>query len=245
VGNPTNARRCPHCHTAFTMDGVNFENLHLRFERPRPGPPGRMPEPGYVPEKSFTSLSLDTLLCPSCKGQIIWLNETENVLDGRGYVGPLKSFQLLWPRNPKRPMPPGVPEPLASDFREAHDTLSISPKASAALSRRCLQALILSQEGIKDHNLIDQVKKLLARNKIPAHLAADLDAIRNVGNFAAHPQKDLNTGEIVDVEPGEAEWTLEVLEALLIFYFVELPKSEARRKALNEKLGSAGHKPML
>jgi Domain of unknown function (DUF4145) len=142
-------------------------------------------------------------------------------------------------------VPNGVPEPLASDFREAHDTLPISPKASAALSRRCLQMIIQTQEGIKDRNLVDQVKKLLALNKIPAHLAADLDAIRNIGNFAAHPQKDQNTGEIVDVEPGEAQWTLQVLEDLLKFYFVELPKSEARRAALNQKLGEAGHKPML
>jgi hypothetical protein len=138
-----------------------------------------------------------------------------------------------------------VPEPLASDFREAHDTLPISPKASAALSRRCLQAVIQDKEGIRDRNLVDQVKKLLDLNKIPAYLARDLDAIRNVGNFAAHPQKDQNTGEIVDVEPGEAEWTLQVLEDLLTFYYVELPKSVARRNALNQKLSDAGHKPML
>ncbi len=89
---------------------------------------------------------------------------------------------------------------MASDFREAHDTLPISPKASAALSRRCLQMLILDQEGIHDRNLIDQVKELLARNKLPAHLARELDAIRNVGNFAAHPQKDQSTGAVIDVQ---------------------------------------------
>ncbi len=134
---------------------------------------------------------------------------------------------------------------MASDFREAHDTLPISPKASAALSRRCLQMLILDQEGIHDRNLIDQVKELLARNKLPAHLARELDAIRNVGNFAAHPQKDQSTGAVIDVQSGEAEWTLEVLKALLTFYFVDLPESRARRDAFNAKLKAAGHKPML
>lgn len=66
-----------------------------------------------------------------------------------------------------------------------------------------------------------------------------------MGNFAAHPVKDLNTGELVEVEPGEAEWTFQVLEELLAFYFVELPKSKARRDALNEKLKNTGKGPLL
>ena len=108
-------------------------------------------------------------------------------------------------------MPANVPAALAADYREAHGTLSISPKASAALARRSLQAIIRDQEGIKERTLFEEVKKLLAMNKIPSHLAQDIDALRNIGNFAAHPQKDLNTGEIVDVEPNEAAWTLQVL----------------------------------
>jgi Domain of unknown function (DUF4145) len=244
MSDPIKARACPYCHINFSIDGVNAEDTHLRFGRPRPGP-GRLPATDYVPEKSFITLDLISHLCPSCKGQIIWINEIENVLSGPQYIANVISSRLLWPKHPVCQVPTDVPEPLASDFREAHDTLPISAKASAALSRRCLQMIIRDQEGFGDHNLIDQVKKLLARNKIPAHLADDLDAIRNIGNFAAHPQKDQNTGEIADVEPGEAEWTLQVLEDLLTFYFVDLPKSAERRKALNQKLSDAGHKPML
>ena len=47
------------------------------------------------------------------------------------------------------------------------------------------------------------------------------------------------------VSQGEADWTLHVLEDLLTFYFVELPKSVTHRTALNQKLSDAGHKPML
>jgi hypothetical protein len=60
-------------------------------------------------------------------------------------------------------------------------------------------------------------------------LAAELDAIRNFGNFAAHPQKDRNTGGIVDVSAGEAERTFEVIDNLVTCYFVEIPKCEARK----------------
>ena len=46
-----------------------------------------------------------------------------------------------------------------------------------------------------------------------------VDAIRNIGNFAAHPLKDMTTGIIANVEPGEAEWSLDVLEALFDFVY--------------------------
>jgi hypothetical protein len=71
-----------------------------------------------------------------------------------------------------------------------------------------------------------------------------IDAIRNVGNFAAHPLKDTNTGEIVEVEPGEAEWLIEVLEALFDFTFVQPKRLEERRKKLNAKLTTLGKPPM-
>ena len=138
----------------------------------------------------------------------------------------------------------GVPEPLASSSREAQDVLPISAKASAVCCL-CLQALIQAQEGIDDRNLFDQIRRLLALNKLPSHLASDLDAIRTVGNFAWHQQKDQVTGAVIDVQPGEAEWALAVLKALLTFYYVELPEGQARRDAFNAKLRAAGQNPML
>jgi hypothetical protein len=56
--------------------------------------------------------------------------------------------------------------------------------------------------------------------------------------------KSTNTGEIVDVEPGEAEWNLDVLDSLFDFYFVQPAISAARKAAVNAKLKEAG-KPEL
>jgi hypothetical protein len=142
-------------------------------------------------------------------------------------------------------LPCEVPENLARDFQEAFQTLEISPKASAALSRRCLQTLIRTQLDIKKRTLFAEVEALLATGRIPRYLAEDLDAIRGVGNFAAHPEKDSNTGEIVQVEPDEAEWTFSVLEKLLNFFYVEEPRSIQKREELNAKLEGAGKGPIL
>jgi hypothetical protein len=48
----------------------------------------------------------------------------------------------------------------------------------------------------------------------------------------------------VEVEAGEAEWNLDVLESLFDFYFVEPTKAAIRRAELNRKLKEAG-KPEL
>lgn len=53
-----------------------------------------------------------------------------------------------------------------------------------------------------------------------------------------------NTGLILGVEPGEAEWLLDVLEALFDFYFVRPARLTAKRDALNKKLAEAGKPPM-
>ncbi|QEH36131.1 hypothetical protein OJF2_46910 [Aquisphaera giovannonii] len=241
MSNPHETKECPYCGIIFSLEGVNAEHSIFNFKRFTPGGgPSR-----FVSPDVYISYSSTNHLCPSCKGKIIWLNEIENSRIGDHHMSTIKSITLLWPKHPLCHVPTGVPEPLASDFREAHDALPISPKASAALSRRCLQTIIQDKEGFSERNLIDQVKKLLALNKIPSHLAIDLDAIRNVGNFAAHQQKDQSTGDIIDVQPGEAEWTLEVLRALMTFYYVDLPESQARRDAFNAKLKAAGQKPML
>ena len=62
--------------------------------------------------------------------------------------------------------------------------------------------------------------------------------------FAAHPIKSAHTGEVIEVEPGEAEWLLETLEGFFDFYFVQPAKLEKKRDALNKKLEEAG-KPQL
>jgi len=75
---------------------------------------------------------------------------------------------------------------------------------------------------------------------LPTLLRDGIDAIRNVGNFAAHPNKNTSTGEIVDVEPGEAEWLLHVLEGLFDFFIVRPKQMAAKKAALNRKLIGMG-----
>ncbi len=152
---------------------------------------------------------------------------------------------LVYPKASGRPLPPPqVPREVAQDYREACLVLADSPKASAALSRRCLQDILREKAGVKSSSLFNEIQEVLNSGQLPSYLADDLDAVRNIGNFAAHPIKSQNTGEVLPVEPGEAEWNLDVVEALFDFYFVAPARAQARRDALNSKLREANKPPM-
>lgn len=171
--------------------------------------------------------------CPECLESIIYL---ENKLPG---VGTQKHF-IAYPAAASRPIPSEVIDPYRKDFAEAAAVLPYSAQASAALSRRCLQAVLKDKGGATKRDLIHQIDEAIAKGGLPAAIADQLHAVRNIGNFAAHPTKSTVTGEIMDVEPGEAEWTLDVLDALFDIYFVQ-PALAAKRKAeLNKRLKEAG-----
>lgn len=164
-----------------------------------------------------------------------------------GLAQPPASQTLVRPKGSNRPpCPVEVPKQFASDYSEACLVLPDSAKASAALGRRCLQNLLRDHVGIKvkSANLADEIQAVIDSGKLPSDLSDQIDAIRNVGNFSAHPMKSQTSGEILDVEPGEAEWTLDVLEELFDFYFVRPEQRKKKREALDLKLKDAG-KPAM
>lgn len=151
---------------------------------------------------------------------------------------------MVHPRGALRPIPAEVPDPYAADYREAVEVAPISPKASAALSRRNLQALLRDVAKVKKSDLSKEIIEFAGRPSTPSQLGEVVDAVRNVGNLAAHPAKDSATGMLVDVEPDEADWLLDVLDGMFDYLFVQPARNQARKAALNVKLNNAG-KPQM
>lgn len=211
--------KCPHC-----LNGIHSKKTEKAFGQD---------------ESAYWGLLYEK--CPECGRYIIELRRT--VISG-GIPVHLQEM-LVYPKGVARaPLSKEVTDQFADDYKEACLTLADSPKASAALSRRCLQALLREKACVKVGNLADEIREILDSKKLPSHLSEGLDAVRNIGNFAAHPTKSTHSGEIVDVEPGEAEWNLDVLEGLFDFYFVQPVLMKKRREALNKKLTDAGKPPM-
>lgn len=167
--------------------------------------------------------------CIHCEDMTIWNIGKQNMIYPKGNN---RTFDLT-----------EIPKDLAEDYEEACLVFNDSPKASAALSRRCLQS-VLREQGFTDRSLYKEIQMAIDSGKLPSHITESLDAVRNIGNFAAHPMKDTNSGEVLPVESGEAEWNLETLEFLFDFFYVQPARTRQRKEALNEKLKNAG-KPQL
>lgn len=217
--------KCPHCLIAFHPSPNRFE----------------------LGEDADGHWAVVQHTCPECHRQVLYLHRLLKVETPRGpKIAPgAGDLRLVHPRSASRgPCPPAVPVNLAEDYSEACLVLSDSPKASAALSRRCLQHLLREHAKVRPSELANEIQEILDRKTLPPYLAEAIDGVRNIGNFAAHPMKSKSSGEILPVETGEAEWNLELLEAMFEFYFVQPADLTKRRDALNKKLAEAGKPPM-
>ena len=178
------------------------------------------------------NLFAEAASCPHCGMTVIVMYSTAQPL----------STWFAWPLGVRRQeVPTAVPATIASKFREAVMVLPMSPTASAAIARRCLQHL-LREQGYAQHDLVAQINAALP--DLPKPLRADVDLVRVVGNFAAHPTKGTAPDSIVDVEDGEAEWMLEVIEELFGHFYVRPEESSRRKASVNAMLTAAGKKPL-
>lgn len=136
----------------------------------------------------------------------------------------LQSWHLL-PESFAKPQPDYIPLPLRDGYREACLIRDKSPKAAATLARRCLQGMIRDFCGISKARLIDEIKalqKLVEDGSAPRGVELEtveaIDAIRGIGNIGAHMESDISL--IVDVDPGEAQALIELIELLFEEWYV-------------------------
>jgi hypothetical protein len=219
---------CPHCRTGVRFESIAIDRFNADLAQVT------------VRAQSRAWLQLFLCSCPVC-GMLIIDAPICGDTSGSHSGGP----GVIYPKGATRPLPLEVAATaptLATDFAEAVAVLASSRKASAALSRRCLQFILANAAKTKKRDLADQIDEVLTT--LPPQLAENVDAIRHVGNYAAHPMKSTNSGEIAEVEDGEAEWLLDVIEELCDFYYVAPARAAAKRAALNQKLADLGKPPL-
>ena len=123
---------------------------------------------------------------------------------------------VLRPSSMALVFPEYVPEAIRQDYEEACKIRDLSPKASATLSRRCLQGVIRDFKGIVKKRLVDEIEAL--KDEVDPDTWAAIDAVRQIGNIGAHMEKDIN--EIIDVEPEEAQLLIELIETLIKDWYI-------------------------
>lgn len=136
----------------------------------------------------------------------------------------------LLPRSNAIAFPEYVPAPIRRDYEEASLIYLDSPKAAATLARRCLQGMIRDRWRVARATLFEEIQAI--EDKVEPGLWEALDAVRRLGNIGAHMQRDVNV--IVDVEAGEAERLIKLVEALVQEWYVARRERELRVQAVVE-----------
>ena len=221
---------CAHCDRVQTAGNPNsFEiHEHIRFGEPIEGPLG------------YTVLALRCLSSPCQRTTFnIFIHQDTFLSNGSWKPEFDKSVfsERLMPRGASKPQPDYIPAPIREDYLEACLIRDLSPKASATLSRRCLQGMIRDFAGISKGTLDAEIKALLAGvedNTAPRAITIEsvqaIDHVRKVGNIGAHMEKDINV--ILDVDAGEAQALIDLVELLLREWYVDRYQRQERLKAV-------------
>lgn len=167
---------------------------------------------------------------PECRKFTLWVQLYKTVVQQGGGTkdGALLFARQLVPDSSARSFPDTVPEFLQRDYREACSIKDLSPKASATLSRRCLQGMIRDFWGIVDKTLFAEIAAL--EDRVEPEVWAAIDAVRSIGNIGAHMEKDVNL--IVEVEPEEAGQLISLIETLFEDWYIARAARAKRMKDL-------------
>lgn len=153
----------------------------------------------------------------------------------------LVTWQLR-PESSAKLQPDYIPPQIIEDYYEACRIRDLSPKASATLSRRCLQGMIRDFWGVKDKRTLYQEIEAI-KEKVDTSTWEAIDAVRGVGNIGAHMEKDVDL--IIPVEPEEAQLLIGLIETLFHEWYVVKHDREQRMgalKRLGEEKEAARHK---
>jgi len=147
--------------------------------------------------------------CPRCSEPMLAYQTDEG-----GWTDPVRIFP---PREPD--LHRSVPKPIRQAFAEAR--ICFRAKAFTAAAIMCRKTLegICSEHGVKSGTLAAELRKLKEKGVIENRLFEWAEALRTIGNEAAH-------GVELVVSRQDASDTLEFTEALIQYVFTYRDKFE-------------------
>jgi hypothetical protein len=215
---------CPYCGRDATITDLNFSrNIHFFDNDNKQGQLGILTRVTVCPNDECKEFTIQGSL-HTC----VWTS-------GRQITNkPLVEWSMR-PNSLAKQFPDYIPRAIIGDYEEACLIRDLSPKASATLSRRCLQGIVRDFYGVKKGNLVDEINAI--REKVDPITWQAIDAVRSIGNIGAHMEKDINL--IIDVEPEEAQLLIGLIEILIKDWYIA---KHERQKHLESIIGVAGNK---
>ena len=209
---------CPHCEHAVTISDSRFtsDKHTLKIDN-------------AVGRRALQTIFI---VCPNpdCKKFTLTaaLYESEHIPQaGEHLVKKVQAWSLV-PASASKHFPDYVPQTIREDYEEACLIRDLSPKASATLSRRCIQGILRDFWKVNPGRLVDEIEQV--KDRVDPITWGAIEAIRKLGNIGAHMEKDINV--IVDVDPKEAALLIGLVETLLQEWYVAREVRKARMGAV-------------
>ncbi len=169
---------CPHCGNCANQRVVHAQQFPMTLEQYR--------------SKKLVKIYHDavgayyTAVCDVCQKILVYKDFQLN----KGSLS-FKTAELVWPDYLDIDIL-CMPESIANVYSEATKVLNASPDAFVILIRRGLEAICYDR-GAKGNNLYLRLSDLAQKGEIPPRLADYANALRLLGNMAAHsPKQNLN-----------------------------------------------------
>lgn len=241
---------CPYCSRATTITEPNYFESWTKFELNKPVMEKMIDHYGedYFEglekeqkaetieniKKTDVGILTEVIRCPNTKCHKLFLHNSLWSAKYSKHYGWEKEERLydwqLLPESQANVLPDYIPQAIQEDYYEACRIRDLSPKASATLSRRCLQGMIRDFWNIKKNRLIDEINEL--EEKIDPLVWGSIDAVRSVGNIGAHMEKEINL--IVDVKPKEAQLLIGLIEQLIEDWYIDKHEKGKRLNKIKE-----------
>lgn len=199
---------CPFCDNSFVTNNETKQTAELFFKG--------IQEIPYIPgTDDQDKIRIMFYKCPNCEEESI-------KVVGLGKKMLNNNFSIR-PRSFAKQFPEYIPLSIRNDYEEACLIAQLSPKASATLSRRCLQGMIRDYWEVKNKkNLYEEITAI--QDKVTPEVSRVLKGLKDLGNIGAHMEKDINL--IIDIDPEEAEKLIKLIEYLMKEWYINRYESE-------------------
>ena len=222
----TSFYKCPYCGTHTTITGPNYSSDSTPIDKVR---------------SKFGTIAIKhvAIACPNpdCKELALSIVLQNVVFYGHNptqgiarHEEEIRHFHLL-PDSRAKPQPEYVPSAIRSDYEESCKIEHLSPKASAALARRCLQGIVRDYWKIPNSRRGNLGAELsYVKDRIDEDTWEAIQAVRSLGDIGAHMERDVNV--IIEVHPREARLLNELIETLIEDWYVARHKRQQRNSDL-------------
>lgn len=166
-------------------------------------------EPTHFNKLQTPLITVSAYKCPNCEKETYTLISKDN--DGN-YSNTIPIIPNSFAKNYGEI----VPSQIQEDYREAYAILHLSPKASATLSRRCIQGMIRDYWAVTEKTLYQEIESI--KPNLNTHQNEAIDVLRKIGNIGAHPDTDINT--IIDINPQDAEILIKLIEYFINEWYI-------------------------